>query len=602
MRKKIKKKNKIKKFNKKPQSSGLLPVLAIVGLLALFSEAMRTLPVGASSEKFLNTSFEVPILSNLQIEKKLIKNTFLINEKFNFETLTNDIIDEDKNDEITITKAITKDLEGVSSNTIDINTVDFPKEEKKIIVTKAPETIIKKNNLENFNEEIIKETLIDKPKLEENIEVAVDTNATKIIVDGEEKLIPASSEKNITYMQILQKPNDLDLNLKYARQQGKLGNHKQTIATLERLSMLYPDNVEIRLYLLSVLVQADSPDKALTVIEEIKGSEDVTPEDLKSVEEIETEIKERKAPKLWNFYADIGAGVIANNNVNSVSKTRLQSSSGSLISFNTPMHDKTYSESLGFTATRSLGEASSFMINTNVSDSRQVTETTDDFESYGLTLALDTSLGNQSLSPYVMLSKTDYQDDADSFSLMGGIGGYFPVGDRNSFSYGYSYSDSWNNTNSTDTSAWETDSIGHGITLGHDFAFNEIISSSLGLGYSISEAEVGTNDFESYDFNVRFNFAFPWAYISIGDAITFNDYMHVDTSITSDRIRSDYVNAFDIMLTKALGDIIPFLDRSKSLFINFSYEKVISEANIINYDYEAESVSMSFSKSFHLNK
>ena len=57
MRKKIKKKNKIKKFNKKPQSSGLLPVLAIVGLLALFSETVRTLPVGASSEKYLNTSF-----------------------------------------------------------------------------------------------------------------------------------------------------------------------------------------------------------------------------------------------------------------------------------------------------------------------------------------------------------------------------------------------------------------------------------------------------------------------------------------------------------------------------------------------------------------
>ena len=27
--------------------------------------------------------------------------------------------------------------------------------------------------------------------------------------------------------------------------------------------MIYPDNVEIKLYLLSVLVQADAPDKAL---------------------------------------------------------------------------------------------------------------------------------------------------------------------------------------------------------------------------------------------------------------------------------------------------------------------------------------------------
>ena len=60
-------------------------------------------------------------------------------------------------------------------------------------------------------------------------------------------------------MQILQKPNDLDLNLKYAQQQGKMGNFKQTISTLERLNMLYPDNTEIKLYLLSVLVQVDSP-------------------------------------------------------------------------------------------------------------------------------------------------------------------------------------------------------------------------------------------------------------------------------------------------------------------------------------------------------
>ena len=54
-------------------------------------------------------------------------------------------------------------------------------------------------------------------------------------------------------MQILQKPNDLDLNLKYAQQQGKMGNYKQTISTLERLTILYPDNIEIKLYILSVL-------------------------------------------------------------------------------------------------------------------------------------------------------------------------------------------------------------------------------------------------------------------------------------------------------------------------------------------------------------
>ena len=55
-----------------------------------------------------------------------------------------------------------------------------------------------------------------------------------------------TADKNITYMQILQNPNDLELNIKYAQQQGKIGNFKQTISTLERLNMVYPDNIEIK--------------------------------------------------------------------------------------------------------------------------------------------------------------------------------------------------------------------------------------------------------------------------------------------------------------------------------------------------------------------
>ena len=432
--------------------------------------------------------------------------------------------------------------------------------------------------------------------------MAADTSGSKIIVNGEEILIPGSSEKNITYLQILQKPNDLDLNLKYAQQQGKIGNYKQTIATLERLNMIYPDNVEIKLYLLSVLVQADSPDKALTIIEDIKTSEDLTPEDVETINQIETTLKERGAPKLWNFYADISLGGVSNQNVNSVSKTRLQSSADEVIGFNSAKYDKTYSEGLGLTATRSLGENSSLMINASFTDSEQREETADDFESYGLTIALDTYLGNQSLSPYVMISKTDYQDDADSFSLMQGIGGSFSVGDQNSFSYGYSFSDSKNNKNSTDTTANETNAKGHGLSLGHDYVFNEIISSSTGLGYSTSEAKVGTNDFETYDLNFRLNFALPLGYISVGNGLSFNDYKNVDTSINSNRIRSDVTNTFDLMFTKAIGDFFPTIDPDKSLFISFSYEKIFSEANIINYDYISDSFAVSLSKSFHLNK
>jgi len=565
-----------KKYKKKFKNLSILPILFFVALLSLFSETMRSIPVGAKSEMFPNFSFDVPQLSSKPIETKYLNNSLLNNKKSKYQKLN-------KEEKIIVAK---------------IAETDFSFYEQKI---KNQKTILKKD-----------ENIVDIPKVEETIKLALDTTksiivadtkTSTIVVEGEEKLIPGSSEKNITYMQILQKPNDLDLNLKYAQQQSKVGNFKQTISTLERLNMVYPDNVEIKLYLLSVLVQADSPNKALTIIEEIRSNEDVTPDDLETINEIESEMNERLGPKLWNFYADISLGGIQNNNVNSVSKRRLQSSSDSVIGFNSAQYDRIYSGGLGLTATRSIGEGSSFMINANVTDSDQEVGTSDDFESYGLTLALDTSLGNQSLSPYFMLNKTDYQDDADSFSLMYGIGGYFSVGERNSFSYGYSYSDSKSNRNTTDTTADEANSIGHGFSFGHDFIINEIISTSTGLGYSDSDAKVyAGNDFETYYFSLRLNLAFPWAYISLGDSVSFNDYKRQDTSINSNLLRHDMTNTFDIMVAKSLGDIFPKLDPNKNFFINLSYEKTYSEANIMNYDYIADSISIGLSKSFQMFK
>ena len=410
-----------------------------------------------------------------------------------------------------------------------------------------------------------------------------------------------SSEKNITYMQILQKPNDLDLNLKYAQQQGKMGNFKQTISTLERLTMIYPDNIEIKLYLLSVLVQVDSPEKANTIIEEMKLRRDLEPEDLETLVEIEEELKDRE-PSLWTITADLSFGALYTDNVNSVSKTRLQSESDSVVGFNSAKYDRTLSGGLGLSATRPIGEESSLLLNVSHSSSEQHAETDDDFQSYGFTLGFDTTLGNQSLSPYLMLSKSDYQTDADSFSKMYGIGGFFSVGERNSFSYGYSYATSKGNHNSEDDTAMQTNSVAHGFTFGHDLIITEIISSSLSLGYSDTDARVDAgNDYETYDVGFGLNFAFPWAYIAVSNSYGFNDYKKEDSSVDSTKLRSDYTNTFDIMLTKAIGDIFPAIDPNRSFFINMSYEKLMSEGNILNYDYITDSFSLSFSKSTRLN-
>ena len=411
-----------------------------------------------------------------------------------------------------------------------------------------------------------------------------------------------ATEKNITYMQILQKPNDLELNIKYAQQQGKIGNFKQTISTLERLNMVYPDNIEIKMYLLSVLVQADSPDKALTVIDEIKSNEDATEEDLLTVKEIEKELEDRARPKLWSVFAGVNWGLSQSNNVNNVSTTRLQMDEDVLTGFNTPMHDRTYSAGFDLTAVRKISEVSSFSLNASVSDSRQVIESSDDVEGYTLTTSFDTMIGNQGISTFAMVSKSDYIDDADSFSTMAGISGFFPSGDRSTYSYSYTLSDSKANHNTSDTTANDSNAIGHSITIGHDYSVNEIVSTSVGTGYSISENKLGENDYETYDFNLRLNLNLPYAYISIGEALSFNDYFEFDSSNNSSLIRSDVANTFDIIVLKPLGDFLPFLDPNKSIDLSFSYDKTISEANIINYDYVAETFGFGISKSFNLRR
>ena len=480
------------------------------------------------------------------------------------------------------------EVEKINQNiilTTDDSKINFQRslEQKKIAKAKDTDAL----------EKIIEDSIKDEKKIKAL--VAEDTKNVNNLSEVE-------SDKNITYMQILQKPNDLELNLKYARQQGKMGNYKQTIATLERLVILYPDNADLKFYLLSILIKADSPDKALGIIEEMKNLSDLSPEDLASIIEIETELKDRGEPKLWSFFADMGLGGLFNQNVNSVSKTRTKHSSGAVNDFNSAMFDNVYSGSMGFTAIRSIGESSSMMANLSGTSSRQDVDTTDNFESLGFTLAYDTSIGKHLISPYAMVSRTSYETDATNRGLILGFGNYYTINDSHALNYSYSYADSKNNQNSSHLTADDTDTISRSVSIGYDFTLNEIISASAGLGYGDSNAKEDTNDYENYDLDLRVNFALPFAYISIGNLTSMVDYSLIDSSLNPNLLRSDLTNTSDIMITKAIGDFLPIIDPNKDFFITLSYEKVISESNILNYDYVGESFSIGFNKAVQFNK
>ena len=296
MKRKYKKK---RKKNKKEFPNKFIPFLLIFTILlaGMLFESVKTIPVGASSD--ISNPTEIPELSIRIDESKLFKT-------FKSKKVKQDL---EINKELQIVRA-DKASDGFNVNNKVIK-VDKIKE-KKIVQDQLKKDstilIVKASNQEFKYDNNIKK--------DDNIKIAADKKNKVTKNDAEETTALSSSDNKITYIEILQNPNDIDLNLKYARQESKAGNYKQTIATLERLNMLYPDNVEIKLYLLSVLVQTDSPDKALSLIDDIKLLE-LTSADLETVNEIQDELKTGQEPKLWNFYASVEMSAVQSYNVNS---------------------------------------------------------------------------------------------------------------------------------------------------------------------------------------------------------------------------------------------------------------------------------------------
>ena len=576
----------------------LLIVLAIIILLSLVSETTKTIPVG-SSENFKRENLDVPRLNSEELIQKFLNRYSYQESPSQYDILLKNM---NKADNSLIENLINY-REILLSNSLD----NFFKLKEKVIKKKEN---TKKIIEEDINEELVKIAKIDKP-----ISIAPNLSNASTLISNMEEIAKISNpiknelvvKKVTAYGQVMQNPKDLKTNYKFARQQFQAGNVNEGINTLKRMIKMYPNNNKIKFDLIRIYKQIGNTSEPLTLINEIQKNPNSTEADLKLAKEFESSFNfvhgEPEEPSKWSLSASISFGLNQDNNVGSVSKTRLQSSDDALSEFGDARFDHTYTSGLGLTAFRFLGERSSLMINTSVGNSDQVQSNSSDYDNYGVVFALDTYFGNQNFAPYLMMSKYENKHSAEMLSYLYGFDVGIPVGKRNKISYGYSFSNTKYDHNSTYPSIGDYNSFGSSYSLSHNFYKNNIISTSTSLSYSDSDVVVDAgNDLESYELGLSVNFAYPWAYISVGNTLTFTDYKKVDTSINSNILRSDAVNTVDLSLSKAVGDFFPLIDPKKNLVMNISYEKVFSESNIINYDYIDDAISLGISKSISLDK
>ena len=210
----------------------------------------------------------------------------------------------------------------------------------------------------------------------------------------------------VTYLEILKNPTDLRLNLQYAKEQEALGEFKSVIATLERLTALYPTNIDLKLYLLSVAVKTDSTEKVLRLIDEIRQSDEIT-EDVKQrvaqvfddinkrriddekaiarqkarqVVEEEEEKRSQVASKKsgWTFYQDIGWKVALHSNIGNVSSSKTQYSAGSIVAMSGIEGDNTETINTLTGVIYQINDSSNISLSAGTSSSEQNRATADE--------------------------------------------------------------------------------------------------------------------------------------------------------------------------------------------------------------------------------
>ena len=229
-------------------------------------------------------------------------------------------------------------------------------------------------------------------------------------------LISSSAIAEISYREILDNPTDLELNLNYAKQQEKAGNLKLTISTLERMSMLYPSNTEIKLYLLSIVVKMDSPAKLTLLVQSILSDPNTTQDTKKLVVELLDKEQKLAEPSKWFAYLDLSYGHTENSNFDSVPVSKKRFVTDGQQTFFTPStveYDKSYKRSGALTFGKNINDTSSIFFNLGLDVNTMNKKQAGESDIVNTSVSYFKIIGNHYLTPYVYYTKPNYRQAAD---------------------------------------------------------------------------------------------------------------------------------------------------------------------------------------------
>ena len=438
----------------------------------------------------------------------------------------------------------------------------------------------------------------------------------------------------VTYLEILKNPTDLKLNLQYAKEQEKQGEIKNVIATLERLTAIYPKNIDLKIYLLSISIKTDSTEKVLRLMNEIRQSKDIDDEtknkvakvfeDLnkKKVDEdkketrsearkvVEKEEKkrdeERKDKNRWTFYQDFGYKTALHSNIENVSNTKTRF-------LDTAVRDMTGTEGDNVQTINSLigaiyqiDDTSNLSLSAGTSASHQNRGVLDENNTNTFSSSYSKFSEKNTFSVSYSFTDSNTRRAADSFTNSLNFNNSYSFKENQKISTGLNFGNTRGNQNPSNATKRESNTWKQGYSVGYEYLFGA--QHRINLNYSFTDthaiANYNANDNETISASYSKNFAIG----NLGFSFTHSDkdYDEADSFINSNIVRKDETNTYSVSLNGSIGQIIRAQEKIKiseklgnflnTLSYSMSWAQTDNEGSLLQHNYDKETFNFGLTK------
>ena len=413
---------------------------------------------------------------------------------------------------------------------------------------------------------------------------------------------------NITYEQILDNPSDLELNLNYAKQQEKQGNLKLTLATLERLSMLYPENLDIKLYLLSVLIEMDSAVKVDLMVRTMMNDPNTSNEIKKTIAGLLLKTKEEERKNKWFAYLDLKYLETRENNISGVTKTKKLMQEDNLLDYpvvdgrSVVKNDKTSTRAASLTFGKNIDDSSSFFVNLAADVNTINKKIKGDSDILSSSLSYFKILGSHYISPYIYVNSLNYRRQEDYKSVGLGFNNTYIFNEKNNINYSLGISDTVYNNNSKFSAANESNSNVYSSSIRHNYNFTN--DKQLATKFILNRTETlkAYDTYYSAGLSLMYSQIYPIGTLRIKSTYLENDYDEKDSFISTSITRSDESLVTSLSLEGQVNQILPFvriLNTDNSIFYSLNLKNSDVSSNLANYDIERNFFTISLTKRFN---